>query len=439
MKGSPLSETHPELAKQAHGWDPRQLTAGSNKVMDWLCPMSHKFSASVNNRTRGTNCPYCANKKVLKGFNDLATLSPDLAKEAYGWDASTVSKKSGKILQWRCSEGHIWKSSVSNRAAGNGCPVCSGKKVVHGFNDLTTTNFEVAREAFGWDPKEVSAGSHAILPWKCERGHVWKTQVYNRGIYGNGCPTCAGKVIIKGFNDLETLYPEIAKEAFGWNPSQVAAASNKKMKWKCKLGHVYSSPVGRRTNQQSGCPICAHKIVLAGFNDLATTNPELAREADGWDPTKYVEGNNHKFNWICSEGHKWKASINLRSKGTGCPSCAKSGFDPNIDGFLYFIKHENWQMFQIGITNKPEERLGSHKKLGWELLEIRGPMDGHLTQEWETTILRMLKAKGADLANSHIAGKFDGYSEAWSISKFRAKSILELMQITEEFEKDSDN
>ena len=61
-------------------------------------------------------------------------------------------------------------------------------------------------------------------------------------------------------------------------------------------------------------------------------------------------------------------------------------------------------------------------------------MDGHLTQQWETAILRMLKAKGADLSNSKIAGKFDGYSEAWSKSTFEVKSIKELMRATEEFE-----
>jgi|688.fasta_scaffold1627948_2 hypothetical protein len=61
-------------------------------------------------------------------------------------------------------------------------------------------------------------------------------------------------------------------------------------------------------------------------------------------------------------------------------------------------------------------------------------MDGYLTQQWETTILRMLKAKGADLANNRIAGKFDGYSEAWSQSTFPVESIKELMRLTEEFE-----
>jgi hypothetical protein len=91
-------------------------------------------------------------------------------------------------------------------------------------------------------------------------------------------------------------------------------------------------------------------------------------------------------------------------------------------------------MFQIGITNFPDKRLSTHRKLGWELLELRGPMDGHLAQQWETAILRMLKAKGADLSNAEIAGKFDGYSEAWSKSTFEVKSIKELMQLTEEFE-----
>ena len=91
-------------------------------------------------------------------------------------------------------------------------------------------------------------------------------------------------------------------------------------------------------------------------------------------------------------------------------------------------------MLQIGITNVPDDRLNDHRKLGWEVVEVRGPMDGHLTQQWETAILRMLKAKGADLSNAKIAGKFDGYSEAWSKSTFEAKSIKELMRLTEEFE-----
>jgi hypothetical protein len=60
-------------------------------------------------------------------------------------------------------------------------------------------------------------------------------------------------------------------------------------------------------------------------------------------------------------------------------------------------------------------------------------MDGHLTQQWERAILRMLKATGADLSNSKIAGKFDGYSEAWSKASLEMGTIRELMRLTEEY------
>ena len=46
----------------------------------------------------------------------------------------------------------------------------------------------------------------------------------------------------------------------------------------------------------------------------------------------------------------------------------------------------------------------------------------------------MLKARGADLSNGSVAGKFDGYSEAWSLSTISFSSIKELMSATEEYE-----
>jgi hypothetical protein len=91
-------------------------------------------------------------------------------------------------------------------------------------------------------------------------------------------------------------------------------------------------------------------------------------------------------------------------------------------------------MLQIGITNFPDVRLKSHSKIGWQLVELRGPMDGHLTAQWERAILQMLRAKGADLQNEKIAGRFDCYSEAWSKNAFEVTSIKELMRLTEEFE-----
>jgi hypothetical protein len=46
----------------------------------------------------------------------------------------------------------------------------------------------------------------------------------------------------------------------------------------------------------------------------------------------------------------------------------------------------------------------------------------------------MRKSHRADQPSQNLTGEFDGYSEAWSRSTFEAKSIKELMRLTEEFE-----
>ena len=71
---------------------------------------------------------------------------------------------------------------------------------------------------------------------------------------------------------------------------------------------------------------------------------------------------------------------------------------------------------------------------GWELIELRGPMQGDIAYGWEQSIMKMLKNSGANLGDATIDGKFEGFTEAWSHAKFPANTIRELMQLTEEFE-----
>jgi len=437
-----LATTHPDVAQQAFGWDPSQVIAGTTKKRKWKCNKNHIWEVGVGTRTdsRRRGCPVCANLKIQIGVNDLATTHPDLAKEAYGWDPRNVVAGSNKKMKWKCSKGHIFEASPNTRSGrGSGCGFCSNHLLLSGFNDLQTRYPHIASQASGWNPKLVMPGSVSKRRWSCEQGHSYEAAPVARTGGNTGCPVCANLKVLEGVNDLATTHPDLAKEAYGWDPRTIVAGSEKKLSWKCPLGHEYIAMPGTRTKLNgSKCPVCANQKLLTGFNDLATTHPELAKEADGWDPSKIIAGTNRILKWKCLNGHKYKTtgSHRIGDKPTGCPTCANSGFDPNDDAYLYFLQHDEWQMFQIGITNSPSDRVAKHKKTGWEMIEIRGPMDGHLTQQWETSILRMLKAKGADLANSKIAGKFDGYSEAWSKSTFSVKSIMELMRLTEEFEEE---
>jgi len=372
----------------------------------------------------------------------LSVTHPELAKEADGWDPSSITANSHKKLQWRCSLGHSFSIRVDKRTQrGNGCQYCSGKKVLKSFNDLATNHPAIAKEADGWDPTTVTEGIRKKLPWLCPQGHRYLAQVSNRtSSLKTGCPICSGRKVLSGFNDLASEFPEIAIEADGWDPSAISPGANAIKQWRCLKGHSFMTAPKSRTTHNQGCPYCANQKILKGFNDLATTHPLLAKQALGWDPTTVVAGSGKKVMWLCESEHKFSARLNQRSTGgslktgTECPTCAKYGFDPNASAFLYFLFHSGWDMHQIGITNEIDRRIKEHIKNKWELIEFRGPMDGYLAKQLETAILRMLKAKGADLSNSKIAGKFDGYSEAWSRSTFEVKSIKELMKLTEEFE-----
>jgi hypothetical protein len=486
-----LATTNPELAAQADGWDPTTVTAGSHKSVNWRCSLGHSWRATVKDRTQGTGCPVCSNKLVLPGTNDLATTNPELAAQADGWDPTTVVKYSHKKLNWRCALGHSWITTVASRSTGSGCSVCSGHQVLSGYNDLATTNPELAAQADGWDPTTVTAGSSKKMGWKCERGHTWIAAIGRRST-GIGCPVCSNKLVLPGTNDLATTNPELAAQADGWDPTTVTAGSSKSVNWRCALGHSWRATVGGRsgglgcpvcsnklvlpgtndlatTNPELaaqadgwdpttvtagsstkkvrwkceqnhlwdalvrdrsrgiGCPVCASTVVLCGYNDLATTNPELAAQADGWDPTTVTAGSNKKMGWKCEQGHTWKTTVKGRSSGKNCPSCSVAGFDPNKSGWLYFIENDHLQMFQIGISNFPKIRIAEHSRRSWEVLEVRGPMEGHLAQQLETAILHAIERRGAVLGHKAQIEKFDGYSEAWTMASLSVTDLKQLL------------
>ena len=203
--------------------------------------------------------------------------------------------------------------------------------------------------------------------------------------------------------------------------------SAKKHLWKCELGHQWQEAPKKRTTRGDDCPYCSGRRVLIGFNDLTTTHPELAKELVDSDPLTISMGSAKKHLWRCELGHEWNANVKGRVRGRGCPSCAQTGFDPNKDAWIYFLEHPDWEMFQIGITNFPDDRLATHMHLGWKVVELKGAMDGHIAREWETDILRMLRNKHAIVGSTEIAGKFTGYTESWLRESFKVSSLKELM------------
>jgi predicted methyltransferase len=413
-----LQTRFPDIAAEAYGWDPSTVVPGTEQVKEWKCGKGHIFLSSIKSRTtKRCGCTFCSGKQVLTGFNDLKKKFPGIAAEAYGWDPSTVTASSHQKKEWKCDKGHIYLAVISGRTSGNGCPVCSGRQVLAGFNDLKTKFPDIAAEAYGWDPSTVVPGTEQKKDWKCHKGHIYSSIVAGRTCNNRGCPVCSGMQVLAGFNDLQTRFPDVAEEAYGWDPSTVTAGSHQKLKWKCDQGHIYHSLVVDRTSGGNRCPFCSGRQLLAGFNDLQTRFPGIAAEAYGWDPSKIMPGTIQKKEWRCDKGHIYSSTVNSRTSiGTGCPVCAESGFNPEKDAWFYLMQRPGEQQF--GITNVLSDRLRTHERNGWILVEhTTHPAPGQKVFNAEKVLKRWLKKE---------IGLIKGTTENWSTTKMEVQSLAEL-------------
>jgi hypothetical protein len=205
-------------------------------------------------------------------------------------------------------------------------------------NNITITHPEVAEQ---WDgekngdekPEYYTKGSNAKIWWLCNMcRYEWQTKIGDRCLYHTGCPVCANRIVSHGKNDFATICQDLAKE---WNydknklgPEYYIAGSHTKVWWKCEHGHEWQARLSNRKNRHHGCPYCAGKKVLVGFNDLKKLEPELCK---GWDynknkfgPENYTKSSHKLVWWKCEKNHSWQCAINNRTSKnkTGCPYCS---------------------------------------------------------------------------------------------------------------------
>lgn len=255
---------------------PDACAPGSHRKVWWRCTRGHSWQAAVKSRVSGTNCPVCANRVVVAGENDLATLRPELARQ-WDWSANAplgpdaVTAGTNRKVWWHCERGHTWQAAVSARVRGSGCPVCAGKQIIPQENDLATRFPDIAVQ---WHPTKnqpltpqtCSPSSNRKVWWCCPRGHEYQAAVGARTVNGSDCPYCSGHRALAGFNDLATLVPEVAAS---WHPTlnapltpqDVTIGSRRKVWWICPLGHVWKAVIYSRAGpRRCGCPVCAGRV-----------------------------------------------------------------------------------------------------------------------------------------------------------------------------------
>lgn len=207
------------------------------------------------------NCAACASVPTI-GIempynikeNCLAVACPKVAAMLSEKDkhlAFDVTTGSGRKLTFVCPDcKQKFEAAICNvvRSVGNGttgCPVCAGRTVVPGINDLASQYPEVATM---WSSKnklpasEVATQSGKKAFFKCrDCGQEFEARIHHvvdavdNG--HTGCPICAGLKVVSSINDLASQCPEAAAMWSSKNKlsaSEVAVKSNKKAFFKCR-------------------------------------------------------------------------------------------------------------------------------------------------------------------------------------------------------------
>lgn len=427
------------------GLDPKTLTCGSSKKAWWKCNKGHEWQSIINDRNMGRGCPYCVERKVLKGFNDITTINPNLAKE-WNYEKNADLKpenfmpNSHKKVWWKCSKGHEWQATIANRNKGRDCPICNTEsntsfpeyailyylekyriKAIHTYKekgyelDIYIPSKNIAIEYDGGYYHKNKTKKDLDKNLKCKNDGI-KLYRIREGLSSlndssidyivdknqKNLTEVIQKVLSKiiGINvdvdlqrdaiEIENLReytekensllatnPALAKE---WNyekngnlrPEYLLANSNKKVWWKCKNGHEWESTVANRNNGQ-GCPICASKKVLKGFNDLTTINPKLASEwnnekNDNLRPEDFTAGSHQKVWWKCSKRHEWQATIASRNRGSGCPYCSSQRVSIGVNDLATANPRlaKEWNLDKNGDLKPEDVTANSGKKVWWK-------------------------------------------------------------------------
>lgn len=279
-----------EWDKEKNGpLDLDKVHIGSPQRVWWLCPKCGlSYRKAIRQRTgRGgsgsVGCPICEGR-VSRGV-PAVTKYPILldyfdSEKNKDIDLYELTASSDCLIKWKCPVcGYEWENSVAHfvlnlrRASKKGvkyqCPACSLHVLVPEINSLAARDPRLSSE---WDiernyplmPNQVTYLSSKKVWWKCHKcnGSYRKT-VRNMLRDARDCPYCNNRKVLEGYNDLETLFPDIAAQ---WHPdrngdllpSAVLAGSNKSVWWKCPTcGHEWSSRIVNRTRYRDAiCPSC---------------------------------------------------------------------------------------------------------------------------------------------------------------------------------------
>ena len=199
----------------------------SDHVFDVICKEGHQFQTCYNYLRDGNWCKDCVTLSQRIGVEKMI----EFAKSKNGKCLSKVYTTNKHKLEWECEKGHRFSMRANDVLTGHWCNVCGGSKQ-HTIEMMR----ELAKKNNGKCLSEVYTNNRTLLEWECEKGHKFKSYSSNI-INGSWCNYCSKY----GKNTIETIH--YFAEENGAECLSKEYIPRKKIKWRCKNGHVFEKKI----------------------------------------------------------------------------------------------------------------------------------------------------------------------------------------------------
>lgn len=250
-------------------------------------------------------------------------------------------------------------------------------------------------------------GMNKYATFECNYRHTWRANPQNVYHKGKGCPECHGNARLSREKVNQRLFERES------DLRQIGPYKNNATKaaFVCLRCGIMRSIAPASALNGYGCARCAgnQKLVLEAIKSKIEGRGIFVCEAPKNARTPIKFG--------CQCGNTWWASPDNVQRGTGCPRCARYGFDPSKSATLYYVMVDHpkaGRLWKIGVTNKD--------------LWNRFAKSEH---KYLTPILTLPFRRGSEALEAEMAVKTANKNHQW-----QGERVLKLRGDTELFTRD---
>lgn len=183
-------------AERGYEWLGPVVTSVTAKTK-WKCPEGHIWEAGYNSLQTGYGCQTCARKEVGLKIRIKPEDYRKLEDETGFTLLDPIPEYAHDKATWRCTKGHIIKTSYHQLYSGRGCFYCGIESRAEKARLKEDSYYALAeKRGFTWVGPIPATTNHKSL-WICDKGHQWQAR-YSDLLHGVGCPQCAYSLWVNG-------------------------------------------------------------------------------------------------------------------------------------------------------------------------------------------------------------------------------------------------